>query len=405
MTKMKSKKNVLLCITGSIAAYKSTEIIRLLKSHNFEVKALMSSNACNFITPLTIQTLTGQELPPHYDSNNADYSMLHISLAKWADIILIAPATADIISKLTCGDAANLITSTIIASKAKTIIAPAMNKNMWDSHAVQTNIRSLTQRDVGCVAPGLGSQACGDYGSGKMADPHEILSHIISVDTAEKSFFLNKKVLITAGPTQENIDPVRYISNYSSGKMGYALATAAFSLGAQVTVVTGPSNEKRLSGINYIDVVSAAQMHNEVIKHSAEYDVFIATAAVADYSPVEMHSEKIKKTDELITIKLKKNIDILASIAARYPHRINVGFAAETTLVDSKIIEKLKQKKCDIIICNEVGAGKAFNSNYNKVTIYTKHEKTDIDFGLKTNIAKKIIAFICRHSANCLLSS
>jgi len=397
MMKMKSKKKVLLCITGSIAAYKSPEIIRILKSKGFEVKALMSKNACNFITPLTIQTLTGQDLPPYYDSNNTEYSMHHINLAKWADVILVAPATADIISKLTCGDAGNLITSTILASKAKTLIAPAMNKNMWDSQSVQGNLRVLNERDIKCIAPGIGSQACGDYGSGNMASPNSVINSIINDNSKEYSFFLNKKVLITAGPTQEKIDPVRYISNYSSGKMGYALAEVMYDYGAQVTVITGPSHERRQSGINYIDVVSAKEMHDITVEQSIDYDVFIAAAAVADYSPIDTYHKKIKKDGDLITLKLKQNIDILASITTKYPNRINVGFAAETNIIDDEIMAKLKKKKCDILIANEVGGAKGFNSNYNKVTIYTKNEKTAIGFDSKMNIAKKIISFISKY--------
>ncbi|MEE3002828.1 MAG: bifunctional phosphopantothenoylcysteine decarboxylase/phosphopantothenate--cysteine ligase CoaBC [Pseudomonadota bacterium] len=389
MKKKMPKKNILLVVTGSIAAYKAPEIIRNCLKLGFNVKAIMSESATKFVTPLTLHTLTGQCESPYLENSHSSASMQHIELARWSDIILIAPATADTIAKLASGKADSLITATVLATNADIYLAPAMNKNMWQHELLQANLRKLRKARYHIILPATGSQACGDVGMGRMEDPQKIVQALLS--NQNKGFFFRKNVLMTAGPTIEKIDPVRYISNFSSGKMGYALALEAYKRGANVAVITGPCHIEQHGGINYTEVESANEMYNCTISKIQEADIFIATAAVSDYRPATTSKIKIKKHKQAINLKLERNKDILQDVGLIKPDIFNVGFAAETNINESAIITKLQEKRCDMLIVNRVDEpGYGLNSDYNEVTIYTNDGKIKLELNLKSIIAKNI---------------
>lgn len=385
-------KKILLCVTGSIAAYKSAEIVRLLSKIGNEVRIVMTSSAKSFITPLTLQAFSNFPVRDSLWDEEAERAMSHIELAKWADLILIAPATANCIAKLCAGIADDLLTTVCLASTASLFIAPAMNQAMWHHPATQTNITILQERGVIFLGPDEGSQACGDVGFGRMLEPATIVD-ILKKYNHSSCFLKDIPILITAGPTQEALDPVRYISNHSSGKMGYALAEIAAQNGAHVILVSGPTHLKCPPHVTRIQVKSAQEMFDAVRDNISGISIFIGAAAVADYRAVSIQSHKIKKNTEKerMTIELVKNPDILAYVAALNNRPFVVGFAAETENLLEYAKEKLLRKKLDIIVAN---SSQAFYADENSGWILTNNATTELTKMSKKNMAKKILKTI-----------
>ena len=394
-----SNKNILLCVTGGIAAYKSPEIIRLFKKDGADVKVVMTESAKEFITPLTLQAVSGNEIHDSLLDIEAERAMGHIELAKWADLILIAPCTAETLSKLTHGRADDLMGAVILASNASVYIAPAMNMNMWLNKGTQENFESLSSRGYSFIGPADGEQACGDIGPGRMVEPSEIIK-LISL-SLENGPFNKKTITITAGPTREQIDPVRYISNNSSGKMGYALADAALELGATVNLVSGPVSIKANKSANLIRVNSANEMLESVIKCMQDSDIFIGCAAVSDFKPVDYSDVKIKKDkSKYFDLELKKNEDILNRVASEFSSSYVVGFAAETSNVNTNAKEKLLSKNLDMIISNDVSNKSiGFDVDENEVNIITKDETIFLEKNNKIKIARQILEIINKNLA------
>jgi phosphopantothenoylcysteine decarboxylase/phosphopantothenate--cysteine ligase len=388
-------KNILLGVTGGIAAYKSAEIVRGLKKAGSSVRVVMTQSAQEFITPLTLQALSGNPVSTDLLDAEAEAAMGHIELARWADAILIAPATANTLAKLSSGRADDLLSSITLAFDGPIGLAPAMNQAMWKDERTQSNILNLEEKNFSLYGPGSGEQACGDVGLGRMLEPSEIVELFSSLFTVGS--LSNKSILITAGPTQEPIDPVRYVTNRSSGKMGYALAEAAIEAGAQVTLVSGPVNIVPLARCNLVSVKTAQEMYDAVIHHAKGKDVFIGTAAVADYSPAIIESSKIKKDDskEPLVLEMKENQDILKTVSEMENRPYVVGFAAETDDLLKNARKKLEKKKLDLIIANDVSDKSiGFDSEENEVTLITNSEEVLLDRSSKKKIAKKIVEFI-----------
>jgi len=391
-----SNKNILLCITGGIAAYKSAEILRLFKKNGADIRIVMTEAAKEFITPLTMQALSGNPIHNSLLDEKAEAAMSHIELAKWADIIIIAPCTAETMSKLAHGRADDLMGAVILASNAKTFIAPAMNVEMWRDPVTQNNLNILSQRDLNFIGPASGEQACGDVGDGRMEEPLNIFNFIKNKVINNK--LQNIKITITAGPTREQIDPVRYISNNSSGKMGYALADAAIEEGAEVILISGPVSLRSNPKAKLISINSADELLNEAYKAMESSDIFISCAAVADYKPLNSHDNKIKKNkDEMLDITLTKNPDILSSISKKHPDKFIVGFAAETENVEDNAKDKLINKKLNMIIANDVSdTSIGFDSDNNEVMIITQNKSILAKKDSKLNIARNIIDLITK---------
>ena len=337
-----SNKRIIVGISGGIAAYKSAEIVRRLQDAGAEVRVVMSRGAEEFIRPLTLQALSGH--PVHADllDPEAEAGMGHIELARWADLLLIAPATADFIASMVHGRANSLLNAIYLATPAIVAVAPAMNQGMWSHPATSDNIQQLSQRQVKILGPDTGVQACGDIGPGRMQQPARLVEQVADCFATGK--LSGKRLVITAGPTREAIDPVRYISNHSSGKMGYALAAAAAEAGAEVTLISGPVNLGPPDRCKLIPVVSAADMHNATIAACADADILIAAAAVADYRPVSVATQKIKKHADAVNLELEKNVDIVSAAASQFSDLYVVGFAAETQDVERYARDKLERK-------------------------------------------------------------
>ena len=391
-----SNKNILLCITGGIAAYKSAEILRLFKKNGADIRIVMTEAAKEFITPLTMQALSGNPIHNSLLDEKAEAAMSHIELAKWADIIIIAPCTAETMSKLAHGRADDLMGAVILASNAKTFIAPAMNVEMWQDPVTQNNLNILSQRDLYFIGPASGEQACGDVGDGRMEEPLNIFNFIKNKVINNK--LQNIKITITAGPTREQIDPVRYISNNSSGKMGYALADAAIEEGAEVILISGPVSLTSNPKAKLISINSADELLKEAYKAMESSDIFISCAAVADYKPLNTRDKKIKKNkDEILDITLTKNPDILSSISKKYPDKFIVGFAAETENVEDNAKDKLINKNLNMIIANDISdTSIGFDSDNNEVMIITQNESILAKKDSKLNIARNIIDLITK---------
>jgi len=389
-------KKIVLGITGGIAAYKSPEIVRRLKDHGADVRVVMTKGAKEFITPLTLQAVSANPVSDSLLDPAAEASMGHIELAKWADLIIIAPATANTIAAINAGLANDLLTTLCLATSAPIAIAPAMNQQMYHAPVTQHNIASLNQRGLHIWGPGSGEQACGDIGKGRMLEALEIVEHALALFSPVKPSF---KLLVTAGPTREAIDPVRYISNHSSGKMGYAIAKAAQEMGAQVTLISGPVSLATPQHVNRIDVVSAQQMHQQTLTQASEHDIFIACAAVADYRPAKVCEQKIKKNDDEMSVTMVKNPDILADVAALTSARpFCVGFAAETQDVEKYARGKLQVKKLDLIAANNVSvAGQGFNSDDNALTLFWDGGQLDLPLSNKELLAKQLVVEILKH--------
>jgi len=386
--------NILLCVTGGIAAYKSAEIIRLFKKDGAEVRVIMTESAKEFITPLTLQAVSGNEIHDSLLDVKAESAMGHIELAKWADIILIAPCTAESLAKITHGRADDLMGSVILASKAPTFIAPAMNTTMWLDKSTQDNFQTLISRGINFIGPDEGEQACGDVGPGRLVEPEKIIELIKS--DLHKGPLSGKTITITAGPTREQIDPVRYISNNSSGKMGYALADAARLQGANVNLVSGPVSLTANKGINLFKINSADEMLNKVFECMESSDIFISCAAVADFKPTNYSNTKIKKEDsENLEINLQKNHDILSEVSKRHSSAYIVGFAAETSNVNDNANKKLNSKNLNMIISNDVSDKSiGFDSDDNEVHVITKNETIFLKKNKKIKIAREILNII-----------
>tara|TARA_Y100000766_G_scaffold187783_1_gene161334 strand:+ start:467 stop:1666 length:1200 start_codon:yes stop_codon:yes gene_type:complete len=389
-----SNTNVLLGVTGGIAAYKSAEIIRLFKKEGANVRVVMTNSAKEFITPLTLQAVSGNEIHDSLLDVNAESGMGHIELAKWADIILIAPCTAETIAKITHGRADDLMGALILASEADIYIAPAMNMNMWLDASTQDNYKTLENRGITFIGPAQGEQACGDNGPGRLEEPEKIIEFIEKL--TKKGPLSGKIITITAGPTREKIDPVRFISNNSSGKMGYSIAEAAIKLGAQVNLISGPVALDADKSINLHKINSASEMLAQVIKCMKNSDIFIGCAAVSDYKPSDYSNKKIKKEDHSnLDIELEKNEDILKYVSKNFSESYIVGFAAETSDVIENAKKKLITKNLDMIVSNDISDKSiGFDVDENEVNVITQDKTLLLKKDKKTRIAKQILKII-----------
>ncbi len=386
-------KNILLGITGGIAAYKSAELVRLLIKAGAEVRVVMTPAAREFVQPLTYQALSGHRVYVDLFDAEADSAMDHIELARWCDLLLVAPASADFLGKLNAGYADNLLLTLCLASKRAIAVAPAMNQQMFANPATADNLRQLAARGVFVWGPDEGDQACGDVGPGRMLEPGQLCALI------EARFAPGRldgvELLLTAGPTREAIDPVRYISNRSTGKMGYALAAAALEQGARVTLVSGPVALPAPAGVERIDVESAEEMYDAVMKRASQADIFIACAAVADYRVDRAAAQKIKKSNASMTLELVPNPDILAAVAALDERPFCVGFAAETSDLEKYALDKLERKKLDMIAANKVGeAGSGFDADSNQLEVFWHDGSESLARAGKAEIAKRLIELV-----------
>ena len=391
-----SNKRIIVGVTGGIAAYKSAEIVRRLQDRGADVRVVMTPGAEEFIRPLTMQALSGHPVHCGLLDEKAEAGMGHIELARWADLLLIAPATADFIATMVHGRADNLLAAIYLATPALVAVAPAMNQGMWRHPASLDNVEKLNQRGVTIIGPDSGIQACGDTGPGRMEQPDTIINQASDMFTSKS--LQGKKVVITAGPTREALDPVRYISNHSSGKMGYALATAALDAGANVVLISGPVNLSIPERCQYLSVISANDMLLASLKYAKKADIFIATAAVADYRAVSIAENKIKSDSDVLTINFEKNPDIVSTVATDNESLFVVGFAAESTDVENYAKGKLKTKGLNAIIANDISRlDIGFNSDDNEVSwidtdssiAFSKRSKTQLSRDLIAQIAHK----------------
>jgi phosphopantothenoylcysteine decarboxylase/phosphopantothenate--cysteine ligase len=400
-----TNQNILLAISGGIAAYKCAELTRRLKERGANVRVVMTTAAKAFITPLTMQAVSGNPVSDDLLDPAAEAAMGHIELAKWADLIVVAPASADVIARITAGMANDLLTTVILASAAPLAIAPAMNQQMYHAAATTANLATLAKRQVKIWGPAQGEQACGDIGPGRMLQPMELVDcieqHFTKTASTPASDSLKAlTITITAGPTREALDPVRFISNHSSGKMGYAIAQAAASMGATVNLISGKVNLKTPECISVTDVDSALQMHQAALALAPKSDIFIACAAVADYRPADIASEKIKKSADTMTITMVKNPDIVADVAGLSTNRpFTVGFAAETQNVEAYATGKMQRKKLDMICANNVATtGQGFNADDNALSVFWPEGESvkchELPLADKTALAQSLIALI-----------
>lgn len=392
------KKCVVLGVTGGIAAYKACEILRLLQKQGIDVFVVMTKNACQFVTPLTFETLSGHPVAADTFARPATWEVEHIALAKRADLFLIAPATADIIGKMACGIADDMLSTTVMATRAPVMIAPAMNTGMWENPATQQNIATLVSRGVHVVTPATGHLACGDSGAGKLEDVSVIARRALDVLEAKRDWE-SLRLMVTAGPTREALDPVRYISNRSSGKMGYAIARAAQRRGAQVTLLTGPVSIEPPQGVKVVPFMTTQELLDRALAFAQEQDVIIQSAAPADYRAREIAPQKIKKQGgEDMTIELVENPDVAATLGrAKRADQTFVGFAAETNDVLAHAKGKLIRKNLDMIVANDVTApGAGFDVNTNIVTLMTRDGAESLPLMSKDEVAERILDAVLR---------
>ena len=397
MTNLKNKK-ILLIICGGIAAYKSLEVIRLFKKSGVVIKTILTKSGAEFVTPLSITSLSQSKVYQDLFSIENELEMDHISLSRWADAILIAPATANTIAKLANGSSDDLASTVTLASNKKIFIAPAMNVRMWDHQSTKQNISKLRAYNYKLIGPEIGDMACGEYGEGKMSEPNKILEELD--DYFKNSKIDNKlKAIVTAGPTNEYIDPVRFITNKSSGKQGYEIAKSLFKKGFDTTLISGPTNLKIDDDINLINVETAEEMFQATLTNLPA-DVAVFTAAVADFKIKETSKIKIKKQDKL-NLELEKNVDIINYVSNHNSlrPRLVIGFAAETNNLDNYATKKLNEKNCDWIIANDISNKKiGFNSDFNEVKIFYKNNKTDqLVYKLKSEISDEVVEKIINH--------
>jgi phosphopantothenoylcysteine decarboxylase/phosphopantothenate--cysteine ligase len=386
-------RKILLGVTGGIAAYKSPDLVRRLLERGADVQVVMSRSAQQFVTPLTFQAVSGKPVRTDLWDESAEAAMGHIELARWADEILIAPATADFIARLAHGFAGDLLTTLALASSAPIVLAPAMNRLMWANPATQANVKLLKERGVRILGPAAGEQACGEVGPGRMLEPTEIAAELF-VDAPSNTALKGLKVVVTAGPTRERIDPVRFISNRSSGKMGYAVAEAARDAGAKVVLVSGPVQIAAPRGIERIDVESAEQMLSAVQQKIVDADIFISAAAVSDYRCSQVACEKIKKTSDTMTLALSRAPDVLATVGRSAKPPFLVGFAAETENVERNALAKLTGKNLDMIAANKVGDSLGFDKDDNALTLYWQGGKRELSLTSKSALARQLVEVI-----------
>lgn len=398
---MLKDKNILLGVTGGIAAYKIANLASMLKKQGANVKVIMTENACQFITPMTFETLTAQKVYTDTFDRNFEFKVDHIELGKWADVFLIAPATANVIGKLANGIADDMLTTTALAMRCPILVSPAMNTAMFENKVVKHNIMKLRTYGMDIIMPASGHLACGDTGAGKMPEP-EMLLEYIKRGVYKKKDLAGKKVCVSAGPTREAIDPVRYISNNSTGKMGVEIAKMAAYRGAKVSLIVGPSNVFVPDFINRIDIKSAEDMYEEIMKISDSQDIIIKAAAVADYTPANYSDEKIKKKDGDLSIELSRTKDILKELGERKENnpkkQFICGFSMETENMEENSKNKLAKKNADMIVANNVKVdGAGFGTDTNVVTIFTKDNEIRLDKLSKTEVAEKIFDEIVRN--------
>ncbi len=390
---MTPKTRILLGVTGGIAAYKSPELVRRLIDRGAEVQVVMTTAAQKFISPMSFQAVSGRPVRCDLWDSAAEAAMGHIELARWAQLVLIAPASADFIARLAGGHADDLLATLCVATEAPIAVAPSMNRVMWANKATQANVETLIARGMRILGPGSGSQACGEIGVGRMWEPVELAESLLE-PPANAGLLAGLNVLITAGPTRERLDPVRYLTNRSSGKMGFAVAAAALEAGAHVTLVSGPVQLQTPPGVTRINVESARDMYAAVHRHVAEADIFIAAAAVADFQPVTVAKQKIKKQGVAVKLDLEPAPDIVKSVAEMAKRPFVVGFAAETDNVEDNARSKLKRKKLDMIAANHVGDGIAFDCEDNALTILWPGGKIEVARGPKLDVARALVALI-----------
>ena len=391
-------KRILLGVTGGIAAYKSPDLVRRLRERGAEVQVVMTAAAREFVTATTFQAVSGRPVRTDLWDATAEAAMGHIELARWAEVVLIAPATADFLARLATGQADDLLTTLCLATEATVAVAPAMNHIMWSNAATRANVATLQQRGIQIFGPGSGDQACGEIGEGRMLEPLELVDRVAALPQGDGPL-RGRRVLISAGPTRERIDPVRFISNRSSGKMGFAVAQAAREAGAEVVLVSGPVSLPTPPGVRRIDVESAADMLTAVLKEVEGIDIFISTAAVADYRPARPADQKIKKTSDTLDLCMERTSDVLATVAARADRPFVVGFAAETESVEQNARLKLLKKNLDMIAANEVGHDKAFDCEDNQLIVLWRNGRHELGKASKLALARELVALIAESFA------
>ena len=398
-------RKIVLGVAGGIAAYKAADLVRRLRERKFDVRVVMTASAREFVTPLTFQAVSSN--PVHCDllDAQAEAGMGHIELARWADLVLVAPATANVIARLAHGLADDLLTTLCLATTAPVVLAPAMNQQMWRASATRANVHTLLDRGVAMLGPAQGDQACGDVGPGRMLEPEEIAAQVASrvanritdrtADRRGTGALADIEILVTAGPTREALDPVRYLTNHSTGKMGYAVAAAAVEAGARVTLVSGPTALPTPSGLERIDVTSAEEMHAEVMARAPRCDIFVAAAAVADYRPARVAQQKIKKGKAPAVVDLVRTPDIVAGVAAMTDGPFTVGFAAETESVRTHAQGKRERKGLDMIAANRVGLpDRGFASERNALSVLWQDGRVELELAPKTELARRLVDLI-----------
>lgn len=387
-----SKRRILLGVSGGIAAYKAAELTRQLVKAGCEVQVVTTAGAERFVTPTTFQALSGRPVRDSLWDAQAEAAMGHIELARWPDAILIAPASADLLARLAAGMADDLLTTLCLATDRPVFVTPAMNRLMWAHPATQANLATLRMRGVRVIGPDSGEQACGEVGEGRMSEPAAIVAAVLAPGVPGP--LSGKHAVVTAGPTREALDPVRYISNRSSGKQGFAVAEALAAAGAEVTLIAGPVSLPTPAGVRRVDVVSAQQMLEATLDACGKATLLVGAAAVADYRAMAVADQKIKKTGETLALQLHRNPDILASARERFPKLFIAGFAAETEQLAARAQAKLKDKKLDLIAANPVGDGRAFDTEDNRLHVYWQDGEGDLGHGSKASLARALVALI-----------
>jgi phosphopantothenoylcysteine decarboxylase/phosphopantothenate--cysteine ligase len=391
-------KHILLGVTGGIAAYKSPDLVRRLRERGAEVQVVMTAGAREFVTATTFQAVSGRTVRHDLWDAAAEAAMGHIELARWADAVLIAPASADFLARLASGQADDLLATLCLATEAPLAVAPAMNHVMWAHPATRANIATLAQRGVQVFGPGAGDQACGETGPGRMLEPADLAERVAAL-LPGSGILQGRRVVITAGPTRERIDPVRFVSNRSSGRMGFAVAQAAREAGATVVLVSGPVGLPTPTGVVRVNVESAAEMLDAVLQELAGTDIFISTAAVADYRPAQAAEHKIKKSAPTMELSMERTADVLATVAARAERPFVVGFAAETQAVEQNALAKLMKKNLDMIAANEVGNDKAFDCEENELIVLSRTGRHHLPRADKATLARGFVALVAEEFA------
>ena len=403
MTLPLSNERLLLGVSGGIAAYKAADLVRRLREAGAEVRVVMTEGACQFVSPLTFQALSGQPVRTSLWDQAAEAAMGHIELARWATRVLVAPASADVIGRLAHGLAGDLLGTLCLATGAPLAVAPAMNRQMWAHPALQANLALLRSRGALVLGPASGEQACGEVGEGRMLEPQALVAQLAALGALAREDagrLAGRRVLITAGPTFEDLDPVRFLGNRSSGKMGFAVAAAAAAMGAEVTLVAGPVSQPTPAGVRRVDVRRAAEMHAAVFEALPGQDIFIAAAAVADYAPVVTETDKIKKSAGTLSLELVRTRDILAEVAASRPRPFVVGFAAETTDMEGYARGKLERKGLDMIAGNRVGLpGSGFEADENAFTVLWPGGREELASAPKAELARQLLRLVCTRMA------